>query len=297
MSIHARIRSLLLISAMMGLFFLARADEGINVSLSASNNYVIPPSQSYNSIQFNVTINGPFIDALYRYKRSVDWGDWITVSLGNGLLLTDPSQTSFPADLGYDYHYVRVILERYTGGSWEQRGSISSTGVTLDQNYSVTLLNSFDGGYEGGGIVTVDDTVVSAGTAKTWKRNSNHHIFAANGGTTHNGHTQQFVSWSGFGQPVDDIIYYFDVTANATYTANYERMIYTYFQNNFAGTGNGGGIIVHTQQYASPSYAFACIRTLSITAQAVNQPNNGLEYTFSSWSPGGSTSATTAFYP
>ena len=68
------------------------------------------------------------------------------------------------------------------------------------------------------------------------------------------------------------------------------------FQNNFVGVGNGGVIKVNNTQYNSPTAQFDVVELNPITATAVWQVINEIEYTFDHWSDA-STIATKTFYP
>ncbi len=268
--------------------------ESITITPRASNNYVIPPGTDHNTIYFDVGFPGSYPAMKYRYHQYVDYSEVY------GSPVTFPSQPysgSFSFPLQYGWHSISVSLDKSNDGSnWTQVSS-NSTSVTLSQNHRIIVQNSFDGSGLHEGFVTIDFSHVQSGTENIWSKNSNHSIFASDEGTTHNGYSQGFLNWSGFGSPEENVWPYFDVIGDATYTANFDRVVYAYFQNNFDGVGSGGVIDVRNQQYTSPTYALSCIRSKSIVAQAFNQPFGGLEYAFSDWSPGGSQSASTAFYP
>lgn len=68
------------------------------------------------------------------------------------------------------------------------------------------------------------------------------------------------------------------------------------FQNSFVGVGNGGVININSTQYNSPTANFNVVELNPITATAVWQNINGIDYTFNKWSDG-NTSATRTFNP
>ncbi|NCS88069.1 MAG: T9SS type A sorting domain-containing protein [Ignavibacteria bacterium] len=69
---------------------------------------------------------------------------------------------------------------------------------------------------------------------------------------------------------------------------------YVNFQNNFIGVGNIGNINVSGTVYTSPTNNFSVTQGNTITATAINQTLNNIDYTFSNWS-NGSTDVTTTF--
>ena len=68
------------------------------------------------------------------------------------------------------------------------------------------------------------------------------------------------------------------------------------FQNNFVSLGNIGNINVNGTLYTSPTNNFNVTQGVTITATAINQTLNNIDYTFSNWSTG-STNITETFYP
>jgi hypothetical protein len=68
------------------------------------------------------------------------------------------------------------------------------------------------------------------------------------------------------------------------------------FQNSFAGGSNGGIIQVNSSSQNSPTSQYSIVEQNQITATAVNQTINGIDYTFTSWSTG-STSQTITINP
>jgi hypothetical protein len=72
------------------------------------------------------------------------------------------------------------------------------------------------------------------------------------------------------------------VSQNTTCTANFLKEFNIGFQNGFTG----GVIKVNGVQYNSPTSSFPVLETHTISAEAVNQATNGLQYTFTQWSDG-----------
>ncbi len=87
-----------------------------------------------------------------------------------------------------------------------------------------------------------------------------------------------------------------EVDDNATYKANFTKEFNISFQNSLPGA-SGGQIKVNGTTYNAPKTVQVLQTNPSITGEALYQVINGIEYTFSSWSPGGSTSASTQFIP
>ncbi|MBU2444605.1 MAG: T9SS type A sorting domain-containing protein [Bacteroidetes bacterium] len=69
------------------------------------------------------------------------------------------------------------------------------------------------------------------------------------------------------------------------------------FQNSFTGVGNGGTIRVNQTQYNSPTSNFPVVEQNQISAEAVDQTINGINYTFTQWSEAGSTNRSWTFNP
>ncbi len=93
--------------------------------------------------------------------------------------------------------------------------------------------------------------------------------------------------------------YLYTVASNdngATIMAGLREICHITFQNNFTSVGNGGVIDVNSAQYNSPTSSFNVTQQNPISASAVSQSINGINYNFSSWSNGSSSSSTT-FYP
>jgi hypothetical protein len=90
----------------------------------------------------------------------------------------------------------------------------------------------------------------------------------------------------------------YDFTQPLDHTAYFDRQFNITFVNNLPGSSGGqikvndttrsSGYVGHTRDQ-SP--------TQTISGEALYQVINGIEYTFTSWSPGGGQSASTTFYP
>jgi hypothetical protein len=105
---------------------------------------------------------------------------------------------------------------------------------------------------------------------------------------------RRFDTWSGPGiTPPTGGSITITVNQNATYTANFKPEYNIIFQNNFAGVGNGGVIKVNGTQYNSPTSSFPVVQGNTISAEAVYQVINSIQYTFSQWSDGNSSSSRT----
>lgn len=85
--------------------------------------------------------------------------------------------------------------------------------------------------------------------------------------------------------------------ANTAVVAGLRKISNITFQNNFVGVGNGGVITVNGTQYNSPTSQFQVVEQNAINASAnTYYYNNYIEYTFSQWNDG-NTSSTRTFYP
>mgnify|MGYP000698818727 CR=1 FL=1 len=71
---------------------------------------------------------------------------------------------------------------------------------------------------------------------------------------------------------------------NAKLIAGLRKICNIIFQNNYVGLGNGGIITVNGSQYNSPTSSFQVVELNPITAEAVDQSMNGINYTFTQWS-------------
>ncbi|MGH2567356.1 MAG: T9SS type A sorting domain-containing protein, partial [Bacteroidota bacterium] len=190
---------------------------------------------------------------------------------------------------------------QYQNGSFSvtfnQRG-IVQVGGTYDWSttFNVTLKNSFGGGgkvkFAGVEYLNVPST------GFIFKRPAGSYTIEAIDGQSSGGFVQRFDVWTGPNLPNPaSLANTVSISANATYTANFNREFNIVFQNSLPGAGSGGVIKVNNTQYNSPTSSFAVVEPGTITGEALYQVINGIEYTFSSWSPGGSTSASTVFTP
>lgn len=84
---------------------------------------------------------------------------------------------------------------------------------------------------------------------------------------------------------------------NKTFTANFKKEFNINFRNNFIGVGNGGIINVNGTQYNSPTQNFPVREGYQISAAALYQVVNGIQYTFSNWANDGSTQSSRNFAP
>jgi len=266
----------------------------ISVAPNPQNNYDIPPERSTNAIVFDVTLTDLSSLLCYGYDFSLD--DGVTWSLVQPIpcFVIGTYIQSFHWDLPRGTHTVHVRLRCWFGQSrtWSPPISSASTIVVLTKYHRVNVQNSF-----GGGSANVDGGTYVSGSSFTWAHGTNRvleGIDAQNSG----GYVQRFDTWSGPGlNPPTGISISISVIQNATYTANFDREFNITFQNSLPGAGNIGVIKVMSAQYNSPTSSFIVRERNIITGEALYQVISGIEYTFSSWSPGGSTSASTIFCP
>jgi len=161
----------------------------------------------------------------------------------------------------------------------------STVSFTVVAVYNVTVRNSFDAG-----SVKVDGATYSSGTTFAWV-NGEQHTLEAIDGQSYNNYVRHFTDWSG-GISSSNISVTLTVSQNTTCTANFLKEFNIGFQNGFTG----GVIKVNGVQYNSPTSSFPVLETHTISAEAVNQATNGLQYTFTQWSDG-STSNPHTFTP
>lgn len=262
--------------------------EQISISPWPGNSYTIPPSQTTNPIRFDFTATGLSNNLYYGWSYRLDGGSWSNVTNigfgGNGTY-----SSYFTLYLGEGPHTVDIRLLRYDypPGLWAILAT-ASTNVTLTKQYSVTVQNSF-----GAGNVKVDGVTYASGTSFTWNSGTTHTLEAINLQNS-GGYIRHFNNWSTGASTLSITI---NVSQNDVYTANFSKEFNIAFQNSLPGAGNGGVIKVNGAQYGSPTPTFAVVEPNTITGEALYQVINGIEYTFSTWSPGGSTSASTVFTP
>ncbi|MBI3580013.1 MAG: T9SS type A sorting domain-containing protein [Ignavibacteriales bacterium] len=221
----------------------------------------------------------------YGYSFNVDGG-----SYSSPTNVGFPSLSSFAelfgAYLSEGSHTIGVRLLIHDQYGFWQIVATASTGITLTQRYNVIVQNSY-----GAGNIIADGTQYPSGTTFTWNSSSSHTLQAIDG-QSFGGYVQRFDSWSGIGSSSSISI---NISNNATYTANFLKEFNVGFQNNLPGA-SGGSINVNGTQYSAPTSSFTVRQQSTITGGALYQVINGVEYTFSSWSNGG-TSASTTFTP
>jgi len=256
--------------------------------------FYIDPDNTNRSITISCAVSGLLTGPLdtYGYAYRLD-GAWSPSNPGPPFNTYWPvtGNFSFGITAGEGSHSLRVVLYKF---NWNDNlwypVSYSDVGFTFVQNHRITVQNSF-----GGGIVKVDGATVASGTSFTWAKGSTHTIEAIDL-QNFGGYIQHFSSWS---TGASTLAIQINVNANATYTANFLKEFNIAFQNSYPGYGNGGVINVNGAQYNSPTSSFPVRQYNTITGGVVNtyQVINRIEYTFGSWSPGGSTSANTVFTP
>jgi len=83
---------------------------------------------------------------------------------------------------------------------------------------------------------------------------------------------------------------------NSSYEAQLRKICNINFQNQFTGVGNAGIIKINNQQYSLPVQTFQVVELNQITAEALNQAWNNINYTFTQWSDQNPNRSRT-FYP
>lgn len=247
---------------------------------SPTNNQVIDtyPGQSTAWVSFDANYNTTpgYIGATV--VMSVDGA---SISNGQGRYLSPGSHSA----------HVDLVETNELG---EQIATASATvNFSVRRIYSIVVANSFNSGN-----VKVDGGTYSSGASFGWAGGENHTLEAIDGESS-GGFVQRFDNWSTPSGSNSSSAITINVDRDYTYTANFKKEFNIVFQNNYPGNGNGGVINVNGTQYSSPTSSFPVRQDNSITGGVVNtyEVINSIEYTFSSWSPGGSTSASTTFTP
>jgi hypothetical protein len=163
--------------------------------------------------------------------------------------------------------------------------------------YSVTVKNGF-----GVGNMSVDGVTYSVptnGMVFLWRERTFPHSLQAvdqnysGSGTTY---MMRFNDWSG--ENYSNMNRAISIVAqNNTYGANFRKEFNIGFRNNFVGISNGGIINVNNTQYNAPTQNFPVIDGNQISASALYQVINGIQYTFSNWANDGSTQSSRSFAP
>ncbi len=162
-----------------------------------------------------------------------------------------------------------------------------------DPPKNVTVYNSFSDS----GVMKVDGTqysISSSGKTFYWRNSNFPHTLEAVNNQSVDGYVWVFREWvlpnsNSSSNPITistPSSKYSNITAefDPTYTIN--------FKNSFPGVGNAGTIKVNGSSYNVTTPDFSIISSNTITAEAPYQEYNGIYYTFSSWSGGGSNPAT-----
>lgn len=131
---------------------------------------------------------------------------------------------------------------------------------------------------------------------------SNMSITAVFDGTSYNNYVRRFTQWNKEGDFISSSNSYsfsvinYNFNKSYKYDAVFNKECNIIFQNNFISVGHGGIIFVNGEQYNSPTNTFYIIEENSISASAIGQTINYIDYSFDHWSDG-STSANKTFYP
>lgn len=266
----------------------ASATEQISIQHYSGSN-VIPQGQSTGSVTFMVTCSNLTGSLYYGYVYKIDDGSWSdVVNIG----FVSGTHYEYPAfSLGDGGHTIYVRLVYYDGfGLWAILAN-NSTGYTM--YYGVTVQNSY-----GGGNVTVDGNQYSSGTTFSW-HGGQQHTLAATDNYSYGGYVRAFQNWSGTGISGSGTSVTETVSGSYACSANFLRVFNVTVQNNFPGYGSGGSVLVNSTQYGSPASGFTVTEGGSITVGVVStsQTFSYVDYTFSTWSPGGNGSSSQSFSP
>lgn len=203
------------------------------------------------------------------------------------------------------YTWRIELYETYTQGSSYK---VAEQTITFYVKYTLYILNNF-----GGGIVNVDGQ----------QQNHGYSTFKINGETVQLGAIDQQYNgvnyiwnqsgifnstWENRKKNQSQFSPLFGASnRNYNYTVQTDdngaqirtamrKVLKINFQNNFIGVGNGGIVKVNNNQYNSPTVQFDVVELNPITATAIYQEINGIEYSFHHWSDN-STTITRTFYP
>jgi hypothetical protein len=171
------------------------------------------------------------------------------------------------------------VINGHTNPAVSARGN--PTGYWRRKKLKVTVENDF-----GAGNIVVNTATVASGTSvylPWWGSNS--HTLTAIDRQSYGGYIRIFQDWTPpSGSDIPDNPLTIHLKANdVTYRANTLKEFNITIQNNFQGIGNTGIIKVDGVEYNLPHSAFPVTQNESITAQALYQVHNSIEYVFSEW--------------
>jgi len=128
-------------------------------------------------------------------------------------------------------------------------------------------------------------------------------IDAVMDGRDHQNYMRRFEKWEKGGgfhsssKATSSTLTHYSYSTPMNHTAYLWREFDITFQNSLPGA-SGGQIKIGSPTYTAPKIVQVVeVLNPNVTAEGLYQVINHIEYTFSSWSPGGSTSASTTFYP
>ncbi len=230
----------------------------------------------------------------------IQYGDIVAFSahaayvVGTSQNINDITVDQVPYEGGPEQVGKTLYEVIYTQGQGQPTGYFRKKPI-----WSIKVQNGFTGGKVGVGGQEFDSPFILNNLY--WE--STVSIDAVMDGRTYENYVRRFQSWSkdvsstSLPKSATVVIDQYDWTQPIVYTANFNKEFNIAFQNSLPGVGSGGVIKVNGAQYNSPTSAFAVVEPNTITGEALYQVINRIEYTFSSWSPGGSTSASTVFTP
>ncbi|KAA3656401.1 MAG: hypothetical protein DWQ10_15480, partial [Calditrichaeota bacterium] len=183
----------------------------------------------------------------------------------------------------------------HTFDSYAVRRSIGWCVENVTHDYydppkNVTLYNSFGGN----GLMKVDGSqysIPSSGKTFYWRQSNFPHTLEAVNNQNVDGYVWVFYKWvKGSSHYDNNIVVTINPPASSTvnYTANFDPTYTVNFKNSFPGVGNAGTIKVNGSTYNVTTPDFSVESGNTIAAEAPYQQYNGIYYTFSSWSAGGS---------
>jgi hypothetical protein len=158
---------------------------------------------------------------------------------------------------------------------------------------TIAIKNDFDGG-----TLYIDDAqqfnVPLAGIQREWGHNSVHSLLAVD--DQNPGDFRRFFrDWTKGGETFATTLSTStgQITAAATFEARFWKEFRVGFVNSFSGIGNTGTMEINGQSVTLPAVEFLVRQPNTISATAQGQTINGIGYTFTHWSDGGTSSART----
>lgn len=271
----------------------------------------------------SIPVNAYNITASFEAYRTSGTGESKIVSLPDNLNFNSFEDCWYYADIGSEYFTVNDLpgtLHNFTGlvlgkreqgyinigarqsnSGWYFRGNINiRLHISYDLPITVTADNNFPAPEGSNGRIIVDGVERTA--PYTFQKNVGQSatLQAISNQTDNQGYVRVWNNYAPLNQsewrrkkPTENIFrsynnpYTFSIISednNSTYEAQLRKICNLNFQNSFIGVGNVGVIKINNQQYNLPVQAFQVVELNQITAEALDQTWNNINYTFTQWS-------------